>query len=122
MKSKPILSSVVIQDDNLGIEQIELSDETRDRLIHEIYTDIETTENDKASKLAEIEEVGKSIHMEPSDTDKVSPWPNCANTVDFLTSNHTRVINSTIHNTMIMSPYWIVSIPSTPEFEEAAEQ
>lgn len=122
MKNKHILSDVVIQDENYGIEQIVIDDEIKERLASELYTDIETSENDKAAKLDEIENINKSIHMEARSENKVSPWPDCANTVDFLTSNHTRVINSTIHRTMINPPYWVISMPETPEFEEAAEQ
>lgn len=121
MSLKYIISNIAIQKNGLFSDTVNISVEQKEKLCNILYYEIKKSEDAKAPLLAHIENVGKYINIEPNEEQRVSPWPDAARTCDFLMSNHVRIITSIMIRSLVMSPYWMISIPNAQEFERAAE-
>jgi len=111
------VENVQIEDNNLYSQQVELTEEQREKLCKELYNDIDRALEDKDSLVQEIEEYKKAIYLEPDEDEKVSPWDGASNYCDMLTSNQIKILQSSVNNAMLIDPIWIVSTPFEQEYE-----
>lgn len=113
------------QDQNISVvdtnnieQQVEISQEVRDRLSRQLLIDIQDADDAKSPLIGEILKYREILNIEPDSENEMSSFDGASNYRDELTATHCKVISSMVKRTLIANPVYLIDIPFNKQYEK----